>query len=225
MALAGDDGAALERGDERSAVIRHGREPALRRRLEAVGVGEVGVAFRERGTARPPASRRSIRTGGPGRRRGKRVTMSSMRPRPGTPGDSSLSRARSWRADTDGESRPRPVHALLQGFGRAGTLESLHRRAERADAGKHHVPGLEDLPGRTRQARRAAATPEAGHDGCEVGGSRAADDDVMRVHRLSLVLGISSCPSWATAFLRATASALKAASARWWSFVPRSRST
>ncbi len=196
-------------------------------RRQAVAVGEVGVAALQQrqpvcgltdrfqpswGTRTGAAEKRSPC---PARRPG--------RPRPATPRSP---RQRSCRPrQTPKVGRPASMRSR-SGRREPRGLKLGHGRAEGADAGQHHaVRAAHGRPGRPREQRRGrgpGAAQARQHRG-QVGRAGAADDGEFT--ETPLVLGTPPPSSRRRPHAAPRASALNAASARWWSFSPRSTST
>src|SRR5690606_5099796 len=130
-------------------------------------------------------------------------------------------------AEADAERRAARGDALAQHRGESEPRECRGPGAERADARHDDRPGARDVAGALGEARCATGARESAPPRREVGDAGRHDDDGQRVaaHRTPLVLGTSSNGSRATAARSASAVALNAASARWWSFSPFNTST
>ncbi len=210
-----------------------GREPAavqLRRRRTTsaasagstdVGVGEVADRRQRaaRAGGRPAASRRSSPCAG-------RRSATSRSRRPGRAGgprhatsSSSLRSNRSWRPRQIPNTCAPAVRRIADRRGEAAPLERCHGRTRCADAGHEHAIRAATRLGvvRHRDVGSRRSRPCAGCAGCPRRSRRRT-----RGHRLPFVLGTAPARrgSGSQAARSASASALNAASSRWWSSAP-----
>ena len=220
MQLATEDPPPLECGHESPSVLapRHG--PASGGVREPVAVGVVGRSPAQQ------AGSRSRRHGVPAELRntngvGEAPEATRNHAQTGHAGRFLRAFTQQLHAEADPERGPTLRHPRLQGPDEPGSLQGGHPRCEAADPRKHHEGGRADgirVPAPLHVCTQA--TQGRRHAG-RVGQSRL---DEEYAHRTPFVLGTPP-PRTATAVRSATATALKAASARWWSLSPFSTST
>ena len=204
-------------------MIGVGHTPA-RGRPGAIAVGKVGPAIFEQqgvvaGLHLVPAELRHPHA------LAEAGDVAGRDPQPAHPGALVAALEQELVTDTDRDGGPirpgpldqRPVHPAL--------LQAPHGGTERTDARQHDVTGLFDVTPGFRNPGLGPQPAECRLDRGDVGGSGRYDDDVRHDQSIPLVLGMSPYPPRDTACRRASARALNAASARWWSFSPRTRST
>src|SRR5690606_7126820 len=212
--------APLHGRHERPAVVAGRAHPARRDGVEPVRVGKVGPAGRDEAR-----SRLGLDTV-PAELRDPHLPVEAADPRAddtqAVPGALVTAGGEDLHADADGQGRAAvgdaPCHRLTQ----SGRLEGRYGGPEGPDP-RHHDPiGPLHLLGGIGEGRVGPDASQTGEHRGQVRRPGGHHDHAQS--STPLVLGTMS-PVIATASRRAMATALKAASALWWSLSPRIRST
>jgi hypothetical protein len=224
--LAGELRPALDGGDEGLAVGRSSaaaqpsgararRRSSRRRRSRAAGGGSFGSGS----TQFQPSCGTRMRTDSSR----NRLARPGSNAEAGTPGALFAAFGPELQPEADPQGGAPGRRALAEGADQSPSAAELGGgRAKGPDARQHEALGPERTSSPSRSARLARPRGEAGEHAGQV--RRPGGDDERALTACPWCSG-SRRPTTATASRRAKASALNAASARWWSFSPRSTST